>query len=87
MSGLVHCPSCGVPATGDLPACRAGWDHLPEDLRRLLAQTYEAMADGDPDGPAMHAAARAQADEYRRDQYHVDMQALQAERRRLRDAS
>lgn len=66
--------------------CRPGWEHLPTDLRRLLAETWGAAIDGDPDGPALHECAHVLAVEYRAG-YHRRVQVARAERDALRRAS
>jgi hypothetical protein len=74
----------------DVAQCRPGWDSLTGDLRRLLADTWQRVLDGDPDGPALHECAHILADEYRAGRsarYHAQMQAGRDELAAVREAS
>jgi hypothetical protein len=92
---------CGGLAgpTPEADLCRPGWEHLPTDLRRLLAVTWVAVVDGDPDGPALHECAHILAAEFRAGEwavprpvltvagYHARMQAARGELAVVREAS
>jgi hypothetical protein len=96
MTGL--CGGLAGP-TPEADLCRPGWEHLPTDLRRLLAETWGAVVDGDPDGPALHECAHILAAEFRAGQwavprpqytvarYHDEMQAARGELHAVREAS
>jgi hypothetical protein len=56
--------------SGDGYACTGGcappqWNHLPEDLRRLLADTADRVAAGEDGAVELHQRAHVLAAEYR----------------------
>jgi hypothetical protein len=98
-SVTARCAGLRDGAAPEAAQCRPGWEHLPTDIRRLLAETWQAVLDGDSDGREMHERAHALADEHRTGRrvlpppqypvarYHAEMQAARDELDALRGAS